>query len=280
MLTAFRRHAHYIRTQLMHHRRRRAYRECLPSVPQRFQQLLEELRTNGIALTSLDQLAIPGTVETLAGLDRLFAATDRLSAKPGEYAVHATEEQIMAEAEVIRWGLDPGLLALVENYIGVPIAYRGLTARRECADGKFIGTRMWHRDDEDAAILKIIIYLNDVDLQTGPFQCIPAPYTPPEWRIPLVETSRVTDADMERLVPRNHWVACAGVRGTVVLADTCRLYHRGIVPEQRDRRAAFFCYNSTEPLNPDWCQPLFDREKFRSNASLSPPQSAALSYTY
>jgi hypothetical protein len=88
------------------------------------------------------------------------------------------------------------------------------------------------------------------DLEAGPFQYIPAPFSPQEWRIRTIESSRVTDADMERLVPRTHWVPCTGPRGTVIFADPCRLYHRGVVPVQRDRKAAFFCYNSVEPPEP------------------------------
>lgn len=177
-------------------------------------------------------------------------------------------------------GLDFGLLALVEHYIGLPIAYRGLTARRECADGKMFGTRMWHRDDEDAAILKIIIYLNDVDLQTGPFQFIPSTHAPSEWRVPVIESSRVLDSDMERLVPANFWTPCTGPYGTVVIVDTCRVYHRGIVPKERDRKAAFYCFNSSKPLNPKWCQPLFDREYFIANNLLDERQLSALRYKY
>jgi hypothetical protein len=280
MFNDLRRHAIQVKTQLIHKRRCRAHQDRLTPLSQRFQGIFDDLRENGAAITTLDKIAAPRTAEALAGLDRLFAQTDQLSPRPGEYAVHASKEQIIEETDVIRWGLDPELLALVENYIGLPIAYRGLTVRRDCADGRLTGTRMWHRDNEDASILKIIVYLNDVDLEAGPFQYIPAPFSPPEWRIRTIESSRVTDADMERLVPRTHWVPCTGPKGTVIFADPCRLYHRGIVPLQRDRKAAFFCYNSAEPLNPAWCQALFDREQFLSQAAVSPLQKAALDYNY
>ena len=139
---------------------------------------------------------------------------------------------------------------------------------------------MWHRDDEDAAILKIIVYVNDVDLETGPFQYIPSTCAPMEWQVPMVESSRVRDIDMERLVLSKFWTPCTGPRGTVVIVDPCRVYHRGVVPKMRDRKAVFFCFNSSEPLNHQWCKPLFDRENFITNNPLDERQLRALRYKY
>ena len=275
-----RRHLHQLRTQFMHRRKCAAHQINLPSLPAHYSCILQELRENGASVTSLERLLVPGTAEALAGLDRIFAQTDFLQAKVGEYAVHATSSMIEVESDVVRWGLDLGLLALVEHYIGLPIAYRGLTARRECADGKMSGTRMWHRDDEDVAILKIIIYVNDVDLETGPFEFIPSTNAPPEWRVPMVESSRVRDVDMSGLVPSYFWTPCVGPRGTVVIVDPSRVYHRGVVPKVRDRKAAFFCFNSSEPLNPQWCQPLFNRESFIADNLIEQRQLAALKYKY
>jgi hypothetical protein len=45
-------------------------------------------------------------------------------------------------------------------------------------------------------------------------------------RQPLEYTpgGRISDATMDRLVPKNKQIACTGKRGTVVLADTCSIY--------------------------------------------------------
>jgi hypothetical protein len=66
----------------------------------------------------------------------------------------------------------------------------------------------------------------------------------------------------------------------VVLADTCAVYHRGRVPASGDRLTAFYCYNSARPLRPEYCEPLFDRERFAARHRLSPLQASALSYRY
>jgi hypothetical protein len=280
MFSGLRRHLNQLNVKVSHKRKCIEHRKNLPNLPSRFDKVLSELREVGVSVTSLESINNPLTDMALKGLDRVFIQTDQLPQKNGDHAVHANQEMLEAEIDILKWGLDPDLLALVENYIGLPIAYRGLTARRDCVDGQLKGTRKWHRDDEDAAILKIIIYLNDVDMQSGPFQYISATDSPVEWKVRYEESSRVNDLEMSRLVPKSQWIPCTGPRGTVVIVDTCRVYHRGILPSLHDRKAAFFCYNSSAPLHPEWCKPMFNREFFIARASLNQLQISALDYSY
>lgn len=277
-LSGVKRHLHKKIIKNKHSKRTLQHKPNLPEIPHKYVNILEDLREHGVAVSSIDKLILPGSKTALLGLDRLFEKIEHKYPSEGEYAVQATQAMIEEEPEVLLFGLDPSLLALAEHYIGLPISYRGLTVRRDCANGYRFGTRMWHCDDEDAAILKIIVYLNNISLQTGPFQYIPYRNSPLEWKIPLINSSRVSDADMERLVPKSNWIPCVGPRGTVVIVDTCRVYHRGMLPLSEDRKAAFFSYNSSEPLNPRWCQPLFDRKEFMVRNQLNQRQLAALGY--
>jgi hypothetical protein len=72
MFNDLRRHATQMKTQFMHKRRCRAHKDRLTPLSQRFQGILDDLRENGAAITTLDQIAASRTAEALAGLDRLF----------------------------------------------------------------------------------------------------------------------------------------------------------------------------------------------------------------
>ena len=141
------------------------HKSNLPSISEKYSSILIDLNKNGIAVSSLDQLMISYTKQALSGFDRIFTQIEKYPQKIDHNYQNVPKSILEDEPDIIRWGLHEDLLALVENYIGLPIAYRGLTLRRDRANGKKDGTRQWHRDDEDAAILKFIIYLNDVDIQ-------------------------------------------------------------------------------------------------------------------
>ena len=52
--------------------------------------------------------------------------------------------------------------------MGLPVRYFGVAMKREIANGVIEGPRSFHIDPEDENVLKIIVYLNDVDAGTGP----------------------------------------------------------------------------------------------------------------
>ena len=64
---------------------------------------------------------------------------------------------------------------------------------------------------------------------------------------------RVDDDEMMQNVPKADWVKCFGPAGTVVIGDTCSIWHRGSVPVTRERHAIFYGYNSTRPRHPQYC---------------------------
>ena len=71
------------------------------------------------------------------------------------------------------WGLSDHLLDLAECHIGLPVRYLGMEVKRElvqsAAGRNHEVVRRWHLDHEDRRILKVIVYLSDVDAGAGPF---------------------------------------------------------------------------------------------------------------
>jgi hypothetical protein len=238
-------------------------------------KVVAELRAVGGHISSLDELGIPETAAMLTAADALFGAIANRGAGKGGFIASATAEEIERYPALIRWGLNERLLGMVENYICMPVDYRGLTVRRDIVGGDQLETRLWHRDYEDFKIVKIIVYLNDVDRGGGAYEFIPRSHLP-IWRVaPL--GGRVDDPDMDRFVPVDVRKNCGGPRGTIVFSDTCSVYHRGTVAHSEDRRALFYCYNSRAPRSPQYCMPLFDRARFaESETNLSARQRAAI----
>src|SRR6185295_11795761 len=108
--------------------------------------------------------------------------------------------------EIYLWGLNERLLSLVENYIGLPIRYHGVDVRREICDGRPNDVRQWHIDAEDHRMFRVIIYLNDVAADGGPFEYIRRELTVGAVQKLGYGSGFVTDRDMARVVPRAEWV--------------------------------------------------------------------------
>jgi len=70
-------------------------------------------------------------------------------------------------------------IVIVENYMGLPIAFQGIHFRRDFANKSPVTTEFWHQDLENRRILKVIIYLSDVSEEHGLFEYIPKPRVSP-----------------------------------------------------------------------------------------------------
>jgi hypothetical protein len=257
-------------------RRRRLHRVAQPVPTGEYQAIVDGLSADGGYISSLAELDLPDTPAMLKAADELSALIADRAPFKGGFCAHAMQEEIESHPALIRWGLNERLLAIVENYIGLPVHYRGAVVRRDQKGGEQLETRLWHRDGEDKRIVKIIVYLNDVDRGGGAYEFIPLPVAPPYWRTAALG-NRIDERAMNGFVPESGWRPCNGPRGTVVFADTCSVFHRGQVAHSEDRRAIFYAYNSTSPRMPLSCVRLFDRTRFlETERNLSKTQLAAI----
>ena len=217
----------------------------LPILPKTDLDIVEKLKYEGVAITSLAELAIPLTDDILtAGKHLIPKIPGNLSGQKNEFVIHASSQQIMEHPVIFFWGLEQRLLNIVENYLGLPVAYNGVYFRRDIANKIEQGSRLWHIDREDQKILKIIIYLNDTNEYTGPFQ-----YIPQHLSLEIVKDLKYTsgyiqEQRMREFVSPENYKSCLGSVGTVVFAGTGSIFHRGKLPISSDRFAIFFDYSS------------------------------------
>lgn len=238
--------------------------------------LVESIRREGVVVTSLEALSIPQTGKMFLAAQKLIPEVAKsVCAEEHEYVVHANSEQMMQHPEIFIWGLEKRLLDIVENYIGLPVAYHGAYFRRDLANSVERKSRLWHIDVEDRKILKIIVYLNDVDENSGPFQYIPQSLNSTVAHSLRYKHGYIQEKRLQNVLSPSFWKSCTGSAGTVVFAATSKVFHRGKIPIDQDRFTIFFDYTSRQPTYPFYCKsslPWEDLLSLAAKANLSEHQ--------
>ena len=137
--------------------------------------LVRQLRQRGIAITNLNALNISNTESFFDSAKTLANELNSISKLPqyrDKDTLTADAQQLYLTPDILLWGGSNRLLRIVENYLELPVAYDGLSFYYSIANGKERGPRKWHRDKEDWKMLKLAIYLNPVDIDGGPLECV------------------------------------------------------------------------------------------------------------
>lgn len=228
-----------------------------PSTPLAFtaRKAIKELRSEGVAVKTLDKMGFENTSNMLDAVKALCPYLPSLSTaelssdqmQPSSHRTTLKKGMLLEDPTVFLWGLQDNVLNLVEGYFQQPIAYLGCSLGCDVPKPIQSGLRLWHRDGEDYKVVKILIYLNDVDMDGGPFEYIPRKLSP-SYRPFQQQRNIIRDADMERVVPRQLWKQCTGPEGTMIIADTVSVFHHASIPK-RDRTVLTFAYASAKPKN-------------------------------
>ncbi len=247
-------------------------------------EIVAGLETDGVCVTSIEDLELADAEASLMQAMRLgldFADEAHQRTANGEGFLIVPPEKMIKHPAIYLFGLRDRFLNIAENYIGLPPAYDGVTINYTVADGREVSTRKWHRDWEDRRMLKIAIYLHDVDEAGGPFQVIRRQDT----RQSDTNGFSYELADDAMLAERlghsyaDDIVSCSGSAGTVIFTDTARFFHRGKPATRRDRIAVFYSYFSNRPRHPFLCERTATRRRDIARlANTLPPrqQDAAL----
>lgn len=242
------------------------------------QNIVQQLELNGIAITDLQSLKISHTESFLNSAQVIteeLRTQSQLSCNLGKDTLTATAQQILDQSSILSWGYSGTLLRIAREYLSLPVAYDGLSFYYSVANGRERGPRKWHRDKEDWKMLKVCVYLHDVDLDGGPLECVL-----PAINQQICQNSRsyqVLSSEKLRKIIGNHgddwYTSCTGKSGTVIFIDTARYYHRGRPPTKSDRSAIFFSYYSIRPKHPYYCgrSPLSQQQLIQFSERLPQP---------
>lgn len=262
---------------------RREWRALGVALGEREREITRTLAKDGIALTHIDELA-PGWLaelraETEARLLRLAGQANdgrpggtRSLLRPGLFSAETKKYQ--KDFLVDLWGegetplLDPAnpfmRLVLDERVLGIIGAYLGMVPRfyhfsllstiiRPAGTPEQYSQR-WHRDSEDRKMVKVFLYLTDVDaLGAGPFSYVRGSHGGGRWRglwpqRPPVGSYPPPGA-VERAVPAGDIVTGLGLSGTLIFCDTTGL-HRGGYSTTKERIMFTASYYTKASIHP------------------------------
>ncbi|KYC42763.1 phytanoyl-CoA dioxygenase [Scytonema hofmannii PCC 7110] len=227
-------------------------------------KIVDALNTEGVYVTSLEELKISSTSTLLKTAHNYLS--EMLSVNHSEKTERLPQIYTMTDlSEFSQWAQEKKLLSIIENYIGLPVAFHGVHLRKDFPNENQFGTLLWHKDSEDRRIVKIIVYLSDVEDRHGPFEYIPLSLT----SLPNLNYYRIyyklwrsgyigiNDEQLQDIIPKKYWKSCPGPAGTVIFVDPRRALHHGTLRTQ-DRSALFFVYTANPPQRPELCTQYWD----------------------
>jgi hypothetical protein len=231
------------------------------------QRLVADLKRDGIAISSVEQLlgkaSLFEELESAVWSCEVSLADEinqaRLDAgKPDHvksYCFHLLGRSQVWDLNSIflRFAVQPVILDIANAYFGMLTrllyynVWHNLPIQSEARE-----SQLWHRDPEDRQILKLFVYLSDVDQGSGPLSYAPGTHalgavkTVPESRL-LKEGStyvrRSDDVQMSAVISRENWITALGPKATIVFVDT-RGYHKGGLVRDHDRIVYTCMFNS------------------------------------
>lgn len=244
------------------------YKNNLSEVFSYYQDINFQLENQEICVTHIDNLDIDSSKRLMQScLNVMPSLQAKKIVNPTQYLLIAESQKIIEYPEIFTWRLEQKLIATISKYLKLPVAYHGAYLRRDIANNVTYKTRLWHLDKEDRRIVKIIIYLKDIDQNNGAFQYIPKRLTSDLIRKLKYNHEYLPRKKVERFISSSEWIACEVKTGTVIFVDTANIFHRGLVPKTSDRWSIFFDYTSAFPLRPYYCKsclPLQDLLRFAS----------------
>lgn len=233
-----------------------AYRRGRRSLSEEAARVLSDLNRHGVAITSAAALLASDSlfceVERAVGeLEHRLAgelSAARASATSGDtagqknfiYELLGRYPTFDPQSIYARFALEQPLLQIANAYFGMYTRLRyynvwhTFMTRTQARE-----SQLWHRDREDHYILKMFVYISDVDEGAGPFTYAAGSHPKGKLRRDPAyflegNVKRSTDSQMAEVVSPERWVKCTGARGTIIFADT-RGYHKGGQARERDR---------------------------------------------
>lgn len=226
---------------LLNAKSRKEFLAFEPSLSAVSRRIADDLKRDGIAVSSLEELGAPTLSEFMRFVDErraMAASTTKKTFLRELIDLRPTYDPMQA---VWRFALHPNIVGAVDLYFGLAARFYYLYAAvagvmPEGEEAK--QSQRWHRDPEDRQMCKVFVYLTDVDAGSGPFIYAKgshrmgpfshlSPQRPPAGSYPA-------EGFVETHIPSEQVLTCYGKAGTVIFADTAGL-HKGGYCTERER---------------------------------------------
>jgi hypothetical protein len=111
-----------------------------------------------------------------------------------------------------------------------------------------VGSQRWHRDPEEAHVVKVFVYFSDVDEGAGPFEYVRSSSTGGRYGDLWPWGGKVRKPppdEFDRTIPAEDRLSLTGPAGTMIFCDTGG-FHRGGLARTAPRVLSIFSYVSPE----------------------------------
>lgn len=219
--------------------------------------VIEQLDQDGIAITSVERCGdalrnfeeledcvrrlLDDRSEELDALKERAQGDGAIGDKTFNVELLGSPLQFDPESVYARFALQDFIQGIANAYLGMSAELRYYNVWKTFAtSARPRESQLWHFDREDNYILKVFLYLDDVDESAGPFTYAPGTHRKGRrWNLQPEfffedNVKRSSDQQMSRVVPESEWVRATGRKGTLIFADT-RGFHKGGEAREKDR---------------------------------------------
>jgi hypothetical protein len=243
---------------------RRQFEARRPALGEAQARVVADLRRDGLARTGVGELlagaelwqaaaeagrAFTGSERVRRGIESYLPKVEKSSGK--DYLVRQWDSHpvLTPDDPWLRLGLAPALLDTVNTYLGLWSKLNYVDVWYTIpgpVERPAVASQRWHRDPEDQRLVKVFLYLSDVDAGAGPLEYVRGSNAGGPhaglWPNPDPGTaSYPPEGEVEARIPAADRVACTGAAGTLVFCDT-HGFHRGGLATGRARVLATWAY--------------------------------------
>jgi Phytanoyl-CoA dioxygenase (PhyH) len=256
----------------------RKFAENRPALDGKQREVMDGLEDKGLSIVPLTEFfpgADQGLWSTLRGEGDRFvewveAERERRAAKAakkgkkkglgkGDYIMRLHGKDVPTLAPDDPWlklGISDHMLDVVNSYFGLwsKLTYVDLWYTPPAEPGvERVSSQRWHRDYNDERLVKVFIYLTDVDETTGPLEFVIGSTPNGEygqvwpWR-PVSNDLYPPQDEFDERIPKSAQVALTAPEGSMIFCNTSGFHRGGYATGDRPRVMAVYNYSSPASL--------------------------------
>jgi hypothetical protein len=236
-----------------------------PELDEGQREIVEELRSEGLCVVPFTKLFPEELWQELTAdaagytreIERQLAGgveAEDVGSEKKPFGRRSRAEGLSLDNPWLRLGASSRMLDIVNTYLGMwsklSHADQWYSPPRG-PDADRVGSMRWHRDYNDRHLVKVFVYLSDVDEHTGPFEYVPGstgqgPYAN-EWPWEPLSEHYPSQDEFERRIPRSAAHTLTGSEGSMIFCNTSG-FHRGGHVTEKPRTLWVFHYVSPAAL--------------------------------